>query len=270
MHAALYVNITEALCREPHHTLRNVRVELEEWADKRRAQTAPDISLPNTHHQKDGMMEGRQLGQSSDDLLRQRRYNVAQELTVCLRAGPPPNNLQREEHEGEEMKDDGKGEGGEYEGKKKKKKKKKVVKNVQHQAVADGVTRKGLTIGKECKEDKLMEDDKREGEEAVTQKGLTNGTEHKTRQRFPKLTKRSGKRKKESLIKSADFDRVAHRDYADYTSSSSSDSGDDNCLTNEVGGAKGSEFRSLLLFIPLRLGQEKFNMEYKEAVKVYT
>jgi cysteine protease ATG4 len=51
-------------------------------------------------------------------------------------------------------------------------------------------------------------------------------------------------------------------------SSSDSDSESDDCFTtDEVGGAKGSEFRSLLLFIPLRLGQDKFNMEYKEALK---
>ena len=34
------------------------------------------------------------------------------------------------------------------------------------------------------------------------------------------------------------------------------------------GEREEQEFRSLLLFIPLRLGQEKFNMEYAEALKV--
>jgi hypothetical protein len=91
-------------------------------------------------------------------------------------------------------------------------------------------------------------------------KGLMNGTERPKRSPFHRLAGRR-RGKKETFIRSADFDRVGQKD------SSSSDEGDDDCFPDEVGGAKGSEFRSLLLFIPLRLGQEKFNLEYKEAVK---
>ena len=88
-----------------------------------------------------------------------------------------------------------------------------------------------------------------------------NGTERPKRSPFHRLAGRR-RGKKETFIRSADFDRVGQKD------SSSSDEGDDDCFPDEVDGAKGSEFRSLLLFIPLRLGQEKFNLEYKEAVKV--
>lgn len=40
-------------------------------------------------------------------------------------------------------------------------------------------------------------------------------------------------------------------------------------LFEEVDGGKATStsFRPILLFIPLRLGQEKFNMEYKDALK---
>ena len=271
---------SEALCREPHHTLRRVRVELEEWADKRRAQTAPDISLPNTHYhheeeeeeekEKDDTMDERRcMGGSSDDLLRQRRRDVAQELEAHLHAGPSPDNPQREREEDDagEMRDDVKRREGVG-----RRKKKKFIKALQHQPVADFITQKGLTNGQKSKESKSTEDGKRgrqEKQKTPQQQGLTNGTEHKTRrQKLSKFTKRRGKRKKESLIKSADFDQVGDRDYTQYTSSSDSD--DDDCFTNEVGGANRPEFRSLLLFIPLRLGQEKFNMEYKEAIKVGT
>ena len=107
-------------------------------------------------------------------------------------------------------------------------------------------------------------EEKREGG-ISSAKGLVNGTEGKKRTNCKFTTKLMRKRReKESLIRSVDFDRVGHSDYMD----TSSDSDHDDCFTNQVGGAKGSEFRSLLLFIPLRLGQEKFNMEYKEAVKV--
>ena len=93
-------------------------------------------------------------------------------------------------------------------------------------------------------------------------KGLTNGAEYRRKKtKFQRLTERRRK-KKESFIRSADFDKIGRNDF------SSSDSESDDCFVDEVGGAKGSEFRSLLLFIPLRLGQDKFNMEYKEAVKV--
>ena len=114
--------------------------------------------------------------------------------------------------------------------------------------------------------------EKREGERDGQQggkaglKGLTNGAEHPKRKRFQKLTGRRRRVAKESLIQSADFDRVGQPELSHAISSS--DSEDDDCFTDEVGGAKRSEFRSLLLFIPLRLGQDKFNMEYKEAIKV--
>ena len=94
-------------------------------------------------------------------------------------------------------------------------------------------------------------------------KGLMNGAVRPKRSPFRRLAGRR-RGKKESLIRSADFDRIGQKDF----SSSDSDDGHDDCFTNEVGGAQGSEFRSLLLFIPLRLGQDKFNLEYKEAVKV--
>ena len=92
-------------------------------------------------------------------------------------------------------------------------------------------------------------------------KGLMNGTERPKRSAFQRLAGRR-RGKKETFIRSADFDHIGQKD------SSSSDEGDDDCVPDEVGRAKGSEFRSLLLFIPLRLGQDKFNMEYKEAIKV--
>lgn len=94
-------------------------------------------------------------------------------------------------------------------------------------------------------------------------KGLMNGAERPKRSPFKKLTGGGKQKKKESFIRSADFDRVER------ISSSESEDGDDDCFPDEVGGAEESEFRSLLLFIPLRLGQDKFNMEYKEAIKVF-
>ena len=102
-----------------------------------------------------------------------------------------------------------------------------------------------------------------EGEGGAGRKGLTNGTDRPKRSRFKRLTGRRKAKEKESFIRSADFDHIGQK-----YSSSSSDS-DNDCFNDEVGGAraKGSEFRSLLLFIPLRLGQDKFNMEYKDAVK---
>lgn len=92
-------------------------------------------------------------------------------------------------------------------------------------------------------------------------RGQTDGAGRKKKRRF--LTRRKGRKK--DFIKSAEFDRVGHGDYVESAFSTSSSDDD------EVGGVnstEGSKFRSLLLFIPLRLGQEKFNMEYRDAVKV--
>lgn len=82
-----------------------------------------------------------------------------------------------------------------------------------------------------------------------------NGTRRKKKRQF--LTRR----KEKNFIKSAEFDHVGRNEYPDNTSSDDDD----------MGGATGTEsstFRSLLLFIPLRLGQDKFNLQYKEALKV--
>ena len=106
------------------------------------------------------------------------------------------------------------------------------------------------------------------GEERGSQQGSrSNGREQKRRVKLklPRLTGSRSQKKKE-MLQSADFARVAHTDYLEDDSSSSSSDNDDG-FVNEEGGV-GAGFRSLLLFIPLRLGQEKFNMEYKEALKV--
>ena len=90
------------------------------------------------------------------------------------------------------------------------------------------------------------------------QGGHRTGTRRKKKRQF--LTRR--KEKKRNFIKSEEFDRVGPNECPESTSSSD----DEVC---GVTGTEGSTFRSLLLFIPLRLGQDKFNLEYKEALKVY-
>ena len=104
------------------------------------------------------------------------------------------------------------------------------------------------------------------------------------RLRMPQLTK-----KKAELLQSADFDRVGH---SDCTSNHwprervGEDSSDEMATEEEEeeeeeqeeereengfsSDADDQPFRSLLLFIPLRLGQERFNLEYKEALKVWS
>ena len=84
------------------------------------------------------------------------------------------------------------------------------------------------------------------------------------------------KRGRQDLIQSVDFARVGHNDCQENDCDESMEEeeeeermcegGGGGCDEGE-GGAEGG-FRSLLLFVPLRLGQEKFNMEYKEALKV--
>ena len=104
------------------------------------------------------------------------------------------------------------------------------------------------------------------GEERGSQQGShSNGREQKRRVKL-KLPRLTSSQKKREMLQSADFARVAHTDYLEDDPSSSSSDNDDG-FVNEEGG-EGAGFRSLLLFIPLRLGQEKFNMEYKEALKV--
>lgn len=97
------------------------------------------------------------------------------------------------------------------------------------------------------------------GREAREQGSHRNGPRTKKKRQF--LTRR--KEKKRNFIKSEEFDRVGPNEYLESTSSSDDEVGG-------VTGAEGSTFRSLLLFIPLRLGQDKFNLEYKEALKVLT
>ena len=195
-------------------------MEVAEWVEKGRSQTAPNVSVGGLSHggiPLGGPDEGPKIGRSLEDLVGQKQREVVREMAACLRSGHP--------------------QGGED----------------------------GTEVGTGGKKERP------EATEGVTRKGLINGTERKEKRIFPKLTRRR-RRKKESLIKSADFDHVGrqgHTHRPSSSSSSSSDVGDDDCFTNEVGGAEGSEFRSLLLFIPLRLGQEKFNLEYKEAVKVH-
>lgn len=99
-------------------------------------------------------------------------------------------------------------------------------------------------------------------------KGLTNGVTDGPKtsrfKNFPGRRRRQKKINQESFVGSAEFAHLESKHYNSTSSSSESDSDDDK---EEGGVATGSRFRSILLFIPLRLGQDKFNMEYKEAVK---
>ena len=180
-----------------------------------------------------GLSEGPGLGRSSDNLIRQRKQEVARQMAARLHAC---------------LTDNGEVEGGASE-------------------------ERGRTgeVGEERGRTGEVGEKERGGQDKKYPKVLgfrSNRTEQRKhgKRRF-KLC-RQKRRKKRDLIQSAEFDRVGPKDYID--SSSSSDE-DGDCFTNEVGGvisAEGREFRSLLLFIPLRLGQERFNTEYKEAVKV--
>ena len=85
-----------------------------------------------------------------------------------------------------------------------------------------------------------------------------------------KKKRRSGGR--ESLIQSLDFARIGHSDYHHGNDAGNAHRGEgmeeeEGERERERERAEGG-FRPLLLFIPLRLGQEKFNMEYKDAIKV--
>ena len=91
---------------------------------------------------------------------------------------------------------------------------------------------------------------------------------------------RVGRREREGLVQSLGFARIGHSDYCHGNDTGNAhrrecmekDREEEGEQEEEEGEGEREkvegEFRPLLLFIPLRLGQEKFNMEYKEAIKV--
>ena len=242
---------SEALCRAPHLTPRDVSVELDDW-EKGRSHTAPDVSLDAMWPQQGGPLgkfsEGPELGESSDDLIRLRKREVAREMAERLRATHTGMS-------GGGGREEKRGRGGEGE----------RGRGGEGERGRTGEGGRGRT-GEEERRSGGGEGARGRGERAVATEVLhvhSNGIGAQKQRKSGFALKKRKKRTKAAIIKSADFDRVGLQDL-DVGSSSD----DDDCFTDEVGGAKGSEFRSLLLFIPLRLGQEKFNSEYTEALKV--
>ena len=73
---------------------------------------------------------------------------------------------------------------------------------------------------------------------------------------------KSGSPASSQLTESVEYMKLSMTDFANQD-------GSDGVREKEEDLATGTScFRSLLLFIPLRLGQERFNPEYTEALKV--
>ena len=73
---------------------------------------------------------------------------------------------------------------------------------------------------------------------------------------------KSGSPASSQLTESVEYMKLSMTDFANQD-------GSDGVQKKEEDLATGTScFRSLLLFIPLRLGQERFNPEYTEALKV--